>query len=82
MPRAFDGTVVPETIDLPCGEAHWDDASGCSYRCWKCMAVVGSIAMPKQCKTLMEENVKSEEDLVKKRLGFDVEPFQKEKHEV
>ena len=55
MPRAIDGSMVPESIDIPCGgETHFDEGSGCSYRCWTCMATVGSIAMPRKCKKLMD----------------------------
>ena len=37
-------------IKLPCGgEAYFDDASGISYRCEYCGAVVGSIGQPKHC---------------------------------
>lgn len=36
---------------LPCGgEAEFDTGSGCSYRCWTCMATVGSIGQSKSCK--------------------------------
>ena len=78
MPRAFDGTPVPEVVKIPCGEAHWDYGSECSYRCVNCGATLGSMAQPEHCKLLIDENVGSDEDLVKKRLGFKVEPFLKE----
>lgn len=36
---------------LPCGgTAYFDEASGISYRCADCMAVVGSIGQPQSCK--------------------------------
>ena len=38
-------------IRLPCGgTAYFDESSGISYRCADCMAVVGSIGQPQQCK--------------------------------
>ena len=80
MAIAFDGTHVPDVIQIPCGEAHFDEGSGYGYRCWNCMAVIGSIAMPKDCKTLMEENVSSFEDLTKKKMGFKYEKFKEDKH--
>ena len=49
-----------EDIELLCGAtASFDHSSGISYRCTTCFAVVGSIGMPRQCKTLydMEEVV-------------------------
>ena len=37
-------------IKLPCGStAYFDRESGISYRCDYCMAVVGSIGMPREC---------------------------------
>ena len=39
------------TMYLPCGdEAEFDTGSGCSYRCWTCMATVGSIGQSQHCK--------------------------------
>lgn len=36
---------------LPCGgEAYFDEGSGCSHRCWTCMATVGSIGQSQHCK--------------------------------
>lgn len=36
---------------LPCGgRAYFDTSSGMSYRCKDCLAVVGSIGMPQECK--------------------------------
>jgi len=79
MPTAFDGTKVPESISIPCGgETHFDEDSGYSYRCWSCMAIVGSVGMPSRCKQLMDENVTSEEELFKKRLGFEYVQFKEE----
>ena len=38
-------------LHLPCGAtAYFDEQSGYSYRCESCMATVGSIAQPQQCK--------------------------------
>ena len=40
-----------DPMRLPCGgTAYWDEASGISYRCENCIAVVGSVGMPKSCK--------------------------------
>ena len=47
-------------IVLLCGSsAYFDEGSGIGYRCEECMAMVGSIGMPKRCKELydMEEVV-------------------------
>lgn len=42
-------------FDLPCGgRAHFDHGSGCSHRCYTCFATVGSIGMPRECKTLLD----------------------------
>ena len=39
---------------LPCGgTAYFDEGSGISYRCADCMAVVGSIGQPDECKEAM-----------------------------
>ena len=49
----------PETYKsmyLPCGgEARFDYESGISYRCTDCFAVVGSVGMPRTCKTEMNK---------------------------
>lgn len=38
-------------IQLPCGgTAYFDEGAGYGYRCWDCMAVVGSIGQPQSCK--------------------------------
>lgn len=43
-------------IELPCGSiAYFDHSSGISYRCYNCMATVGSIGMPRECKSLFEQ---------------------------
>jgi hypothetical protein len=50
--RVADGSVqdVEQYIQMPCGNtAEFDYGGGCGYRCWRCMALIGSIAMPKQC---------------------------------
>jgi hypothetical protein len=40
-----------DRMRLPCGGiAYFDEASGISYRCEVCMAVVGSIGQPDWCK--------------------------------
>ena len=45
---------VIDAMHLPCGgTAYWDDASGISYCCERCGAVVGSIGMPKECRDEM-----------------------------
>lgn len=44
-------------IALDCGSvAEFDHGSGISYRCTTCGAVVGSIAEPRQCREIREEN--------------------------
>jgi len=49
--HAFDGTPVPTYQYLPCGNrATFDYASGMSYRCETCWAVVGSIGQPAECR--------------------------------
>ena len=45
-----DYTPMPR-IKLPCGGvASFDHDSGISYRCEYCMAVVGSMGQPRECK--------------------------------
>lgn len=45
-----------EPIKLLCGNyAYFDHRSGIGYRCETCMAMVGSIGMPRSCKTLYEQ---------------------------
>jgi hypothetical protein len=40
-----------DPMKLPCGgTAYFDQESGISFRCWDCMAVVGSIGQPQECK--------------------------------
>lgn len=54
-------------IQLPCGQiAEFDYSSGISYRCTTCMAVYGSIGMPRSCRELMEQ-----EAVVSKLSGKD-----------
>ena len=44
-----------ETIELLCGAtASFDHSSGISYRCNTCLAVVGSMGMPRECKKLYD----------------------------
>lgn len=54
MPKAFDGTVVPSTLEkMPCGGVPVFDAdSGYAYRCDQCFAVIGSVGQPTQCKEI------------------------------
>lgn len=41
-----------QTMHLPCGGvAKFDHSSGISYRCLDCMAVVGSVGMPRACQS-------------------------------
>lgn len=40
---------IPQEIYLPCGGIGEFDGDF-SYRCWHCMAVVGSIGQPQSCK--------------------------------
>lgn len=57
----YDDPISFEPVELLCGNiAEFDQASGISYRCTTCLAVVGSIGMPRECKALydMEEVVK------------------------
>ena len=43
-------------VHLPCGStAYFDESSGISYRCETCMATVGSIGMPRDCKHEMDK---------------------------
>jgi hypothetical protein len=47
--------VLPEPIELLCGGiASFDYSNRISYRCHNCMAVVGSVGMPSECKQLYE----------------------------
>lgn len=58
-------------IYLPCGgTALFDDGAGYGYRCWDCMAVVGSMGQPNSCK---EESKKYEnwEELGGKGWDYD-----------
>jgi hypothetical protein len=56
MTHAFDGTPTPVYRHLPCGgRAEFDHGSGFSYRCEHCCAVVGSIAMPSECRSEMDK---------------------------
>jgi hypothetical protein len=44
-----------DPITAPCGNrAFFDYESGFSYRCEACMAVIGSIGMPRECRAIME----------------------------
>lgn len=45
---------VEGPVTLPCGAiAEFDYNSMCAHRCTRCFAVVGSIAMPKECTDLL-----------------------------
>ncbi len=45
-----------DPMRLPCGgTAYYDQESGIAYRCWDCMAVVGSISQPQACKDAAEK---------------------------
>jgi hypothetical protein len=52
MAKAFDGSYAPDKLPaLPCGGIpYFDNDSGYAYRCDSCMAVIGSVGMPKDCK--------------------------------
>lgn len=54
MPRAFDGSIVPNTLPrMPCGGVPvFDQESGYAYRCDTCFAVIGSVSQPQRCKDL------------------------------
>ena len=56
-----------EPIKLLCGnDAYFDHGSGIGYRCEACMAMVGSIGMPRSCKALYEQ-----EEVINKLKGND-----------
>lgn len=62
MHRQSDYTAP---IVLLCGSsAYFDEGSGIGYRCEECMAMVGSIGMPRSCKELYDM-----EDVVEKLKG-------------
>jgi hypothetical protein len=55
-----NGTIVCnkqyDPIHLPCGSAaEFDWGAGYGHRCWTCMAVVGSIGMPRKCAEEMKK---------------------------
>lgn len=55
MSYYVDG-VKYEAIHLPCGgTAYFDEGAGISYRCETCMATVGSIGMPSDCKAEIDK---------------------------
>lgn len=57
-------------LHLPCGgTAYFDEQSGYSYRCESCMATVGSIAQPQQCKDA-EFLIKAEAALSSKKWNY------------
>jgi hypothetical protein len=44
-----------DALRLPCGgTAYFDEGSGCAHRC-KCGAVVGSVGMPRECKSALDK---------------------------
>ena len=56
--KGYDDRLVDhyDPMVLPCGGvAYYDENSGISYRCGHCMAVVGSIGMPPECKREMDK---------------------------
>lgn len=57
MAIAFDGSFAPDTLPaMPCGGIpEFDDGSGFSYRCDQCGATVGSISMPPECQSMLDE---------------------------
>jgi hypothetical protein len=56
MTAAFDGSLTELHRYLPCGSrATFDHSNGMSYRCDDCMAIVGSIGMPGECRSEMDK---------------------------
>lgn len=57
MAIAFDGSYAPDELPaMPCGGIpEFDDGSGYAYRCNQCGAVVGSISMPPECKSMLDK---------------------------
>ena len=52
--KLYQDIIAP--LHLPCGgTAYWDESSGIAHRCDTCMAVVGSIGMPRECKHEMDK---------------------------
>ncbi len=51
MPRAVDGSLVPDTLEaMACGGTPvFDVSSGIGYRCDACFAVIGSVGQSKRC---------------------------------
>ena len=46
---------ISRPIELLCGSrAEFDVESGMGYRCTECLAMVGSMGMPRECATLYE----------------------------
>ena len=71
MPRAFDGTRVPEYLPrLACGGTPgFDSESGIgAYRCDYCFAVIGSIAQSADCKKVNQDE--ADRKLAIEILGF------------
>lgn len=54
MAIAVDGSFAPDELPkMNCGGVPiFDNASGCAYRCDKCMAIIGSISQPDDCKEI------------------------------
>jgi hypothetical protein len=54
----IDGYRVLDVVKSPCGETAniEPDAGYPCYRCEGCGAVIGSVAMPDACRTLMNRN--------------------------
>ena len=57
--------VRMKPVTLLCGSiARFDEGNSISYRCETCMAVVGSVGMPRECKELY-----SMKDVIEKLKG-------------
>ena len=53
MMNKIDNNNTIHNYKLECGSiAVFDVRSGCSHICSRCLAVVGSVGMPRQCKDL------------------------------
>lgn len=57
----YDDFINPKSIDAPCGAtAYFDIGSGIGYRCEECEAIIGSIGMPRECRTLLDMDTVAE----------------------
>lgn len=51
----YDPFIPLSPIRLLCGNtAEFDEDSGIGFRCERCFAIIGSIGMPRECKTLYD----------------------------